>query len=336
VSVSRVLIVDDDDQLHECLEEMSPSWGMAPESLTNPLLIGDVIRKTFYHLILLNIAVDEGPGLALLEQIAQWSPETKIIVMTSQVDRDKTVKALRLGAFDFFEKPLNSDLLVHVIQGAVNTQKLEMEHQQTQAELREKTTQLEEVNRILRDTNTALDVLIHKVEHTEQETKEQIISTIRILMLPLIEQLRQDKRLGMCEPQLAQLAGCIEDLTGELAASLYITSVLSLGELRVASLVRLGMRSDEIAQHLHIAPDTVKTHRRNIRRKLRLIGTNKDLRIYLQSLDRHAVAAEHSARVNPNQLSPSLKWSHRQQERHPTRATHERLGAKRVETSRFP
>jgi DNA-binding NarL/FixJ family response regulator len=283
VLVKRVLIVGDDKQLCECLQEMFSSWGMAAESVANPLLVADVIRQTFYHLILPDIDMPAMRTMELLKQIAELSPETKIII-TGYVDKDKAITALRLGAFDFLERPLNTDLLALVVQRALNTQEVGREHKQALAELREKTTQLEEVNRELRDTNIALGVLAHRIERTKEETKRQMISTIRAMILPLIEQLRQDKRLEMCEPQLAMMVRHIEDLTDELAPSLHITSVLSSSELRVACLIREGMNSDKIASHLHLSPDTVKTHRRNIRRKLGLIRTNNDLRIYLQSL----------------------------------------------------
>jgi len=56
---------------------------------------------------------------------------------------------------------------------------------------------------------------------------------------------------------------------------------LSLSELRIASMIKIGMTTDQIAQHLHISPDTVKTHRRNIRRKLDIVGEKNDLASYL-------------------------------------------------------
>jgi DNA-binding CsgD family transcriptional regulator len=59
---------------------------------------------------------------------------------------------------------------------------------------------------------------------------------------------------------------------------------LSMGELRVALMVKNGLTNEEIAEYLHITPETVKTHRRNIRRKLGITGERSDLNAYLQSL----------------------------------------------------
>jgi DNA-binding CsgD family transcriptional regulator len=47
-------------------------------------------------------------------------------------------------------------------------------------------------------------------------------------------------------------------------------------------MIKNGMTTDQIAQHLHISPDTVKTHRRNIRRKLDIVGKKNDLASYLR------------------------------------------------------
>ena len=88
----------------------------------------------------------------------------------------------------------------------------------------------------------------------------------------------------MCEPQLAMVVHSIDNLTDGLPPSSPLASVLSPSELRVACLIMEGMKSGKIAAHLHLSPDTVKTHRRNMRRKLGLIRSNNDLHTYLQSL----------------------------------------------------
>ncbi len=60
--------------------------------------------------------------------------------------------------------------------------------------------------------------------------------------------------------------------------------LLSSRELSVIALIQAGMTTEDIADRLHISPDTVKTHRRNIRRKLDIIGKKDDLASYLRAL----------------------------------------------------
>ena len=81
------------------------------------------------------------------------------------------------------------------------------------------------------------------------------------------------------------LAHHIEALTTDITVTLHATATLSFSELQVASLIKSGMTNQAIATYLHIAPDTVWTHRKNIRRKLNLTRTKYNLRTYLESLD---------------------------------------------------
>jgi hypothetical protein len=61
----RVLIVDDDEQICRLLEATLSSWRMTTKSITNPLLVMDHLRKTFYNLVLLDIVMPEMSGLDL-------------------------------------------------------------------------------------------------------------------------------------------------------------------------------------------------------------------------------------------------------------------------------
>ena len=59
---------------------------------------------------------------------------------------------------------------------------------------------------------------------------------------------------------------------------------LTTTEARVASLIKIGMNSEKIAERLFISMDTVKTHRKNIRKKLKITNSQTDLREYLLNL----------------------------------------------------
>jgi DNA-binding CsgD family transcriptional regulator len=107
---------------------------------------------------------------------------------------------------------------------------------------------------------------------------------IRTFILPASDGLRQDECLHKYEPQLSLLVESIEELQRGVGADLQVSMALTYSEWRVASLVKQGLTSEAIAEQLHIAPDTVKTHRRNIRRKLNLVGSKNRLRSHLQSV----------------------------------------------------
>lgn len=152
-----------------------------------------------------------------------------------------------------------------------------------QRALQDHKAELEYVNKQLMDANNALSVLARNLERSRKESENRTISRVRTIIIPFIEKLQQDRNLQRYRADLRLLAGFIENLTSDLSADLKIAATLSATELHIASLIKNGMSSEEIARHLNVSPDTVKTHRKNIRRKLNLQDSNLNLRVYLES-----------------------------------------------------
>jgi DNA-binding CsgD family transcriptional regulator len=97
--------------------------------------------------------------------------------------------------------------------------------------------------------------------------------------------MRQDERLSAHESNLTVLMNAIREAVVGLATHLAFVPALSTREMRIALMIKNGLTSEEIAVDLRISPETVKTHRRNIRKKLGLIGSGDQLRAYFRSLE---------------------------------------------------
>lgn len=115
------------------------------------------------------------------------------------------------------------------------------------------------------------------------ERQRQVIFEIRLLLASFIRELKSSDNGEQYQPQLALLDSYLEELELDSADHIDRSDCLSLRELRVSSMIRIGMTTEQIAERLHISPDTVKTHRRNIRRKLHIVGKRNDLASYLRS-----------------------------------------------------
>ncbi len=72
-------------------------------------------------------------GLDCVEEILQLAPATKIIVMTGNADYDNAVKAVALGAYDFYQKPVNTEALDLIVQRAEQMYRLEQENRKLQS-----------------------------------------------------------------------------------------------------------------------------------------------------------------------------------------------------------
>jgi len=71
---------------------------------------------------------DTSEGFATLQQILTLAPETKVIVLTGQNDRDNALKAIALGAYDFYAKPFEPDVLTLMIDRAYRLHELQEEN----------------------------------------------------------------------------------------------------------------------------------------------------------------------------------------------------------------
>src|SRR5262245_4852934 len=67
-------------------------------------------------------------GMTTLQELLQLEPRAKIIVMTGRADRDSAVRAVALGAWDFYSKPVDTEVLRLIVQRAFHMAGLEAEN----------------------------------------------------------------------------------------------------------------------------------------------------------------------------------------------------------------
>jgi FixJ family two-component response regulator len=285
---ARLLIVDDDRELCRALQETISGWGIKTKTMNKPGRVADHLKNTFYNVVLLDIVMPEKSGFDLIPAISKLCPDTKIVIMTGHADKEKAIKAVRLGVFDFLEKPMDMALLSHAVKRALDAQKIELELKKTLEELEHSQSEclaygrrLEEINERLLETNKALSVLAGNLERTREESEKRVVRKIRSLIMPIVEKLQRDKNLKGYKTELGMLMDHIEDLTSSLSRETRIADRLSPSEVRIASMIMNDLTSQEIAEQVNISLSTVKTHRRNIRKKLNIRHSDQNLRAYL-------------------------------------------------------
>jgi len=285
-----ILIVDDDVEFCKALGKTISHWGVKVKSTTNPLHVMDLVRNSFYNLILLDVVISGKSGMELIPEIAEISPDSKVIVMTAFADKKMDIQALNMGAFCFLEKPFDSKLFLYTIRRVLEVQKAELEYKKmfeelkrSRNELLDQRSRLEHTNGQFIETSNALSVLARNIERARNDAETQIVHKIRVSIVPIIEKLQQDGKLGDYRSDLDLLMDLVDDLTSGIGAASGIASTLTSTELRIASLIKNGLTTDEIAKHVYISSFTVKAHRRNIRKKLKLDNSNHSLKTYLQS-----------------------------------------------------
>ena len=134
--MSRILIVDDDPALLEALPEnirnrMGDIQVDTAESGARAL---SLIAEVDYDAIVTDIKMPELDGLSLLEKARQIRPDTPTLLITGHGERDLTVRALRGGAYDFIEKPIERDQFIASLARAIQARQLKRQvNEQKQA-----------------------------------------------------------------------------------------------------------------------------------------------------------------------------------------------------------
>jgi two-component system NtrC family response regulator len=90
------------------------------------------LRRFQPGVVLLDLGLPPDPGgvtegMAVLEEIISLAPETRVIVITGDNDRANAVKAIELGAYDFYQKPVDADMLALMVARAYSVYELEVE-----------------------------------------------------------------------------------------------------------------------------------------------------------------------------------------------------------------
>jgi DNA-binding CsgD family transcriptional regulator len=147
-----------------------------------------------------------------------------------------------------------------------------------QRELELKTQHLEEVN-------TALKVLLNQREKDKAELESKVLKNINVLISPYVAKLK-NKKLKSGEKALIDIIDTnLQDIVSPLLQRLANTKIiLTPQEIQVATLVKEGKSTKEIADILTVSETTVSFHRKNLRKKLGLGHTRKNLRAHLLSL----------------------------------------------------
>ena len=95
------------------------------------------LRRVEPGVVLLDLGLPPNPGgvtegLATLKEILSLVPETKVIVVTGDNDRANAVKAISMGAYDFYQKPADPEILGLIVERAHRVYELEVENRQLQ------------------------------------------------------------------------------------------------------------------------------------------------------------------------------------------------------------
>ncbi|MFH0726866.1 MAG: LuxR C-terminal-related transcriptional regulator [Pseudomonadota bacterium] len=146
-----------------------------------------------------------------------------------------------------------------------------------------KQADLEKLNRELLETIKAVSIFSKTLEKRKIDSEKIIATMVHKKIIPLVERLRQDVKSTPIRSELNEIAANLHDLSFRLGNAKQVFTTLSPAETRVAALIKDGLDTSQIAAELGVSAYTVKTHRKNIRKKLPIYGSNENLFLFLKA-----------------------------------------------------
>ncbi len=132
---AHLLLVDDDPNT---LASLSRAFRLAGHEATvcdNAMRALELLRTETFDLILSDVVMPGKNGLELLEDLKTARVKTPIVLISGQANIEMAVKATKLGALDFLEKPLSTDKLLVTVENALRLTRLEDENRELRQRL---------------------------------------------------------------------------------------------------------------------------------------------------------------------------------------------------------
>src|SRR6202451_4398008 len=132
---AHVLIVDDEPNT---LASLSRAFRLAGHEATvcdNALKALEFAKTQNFDLIFSDVVMPGKDGLSFLENLRAQGNETPVVMMSGQAHIEMAVRATRLGAMDFLEKPVSTDRLLLTVENVLKLKQLEAENRQLRQRL---------------------------------------------------------------------------------------------------------------------------------------------------------------------------------------------------------
>ena len=114
-----ILVVDDEDKVRESVKEVLTDEGYRVLDTADATRVLELIEAEQPGLVLLDIWMPKIDGIGLLKEIKSKKPTTNVVMISGHGNIHTAVTATKFGAFDFIEKPVSLDGLLHTVQRAL-------------------------------------------------------------------------------------------------------------------------------------------------------------------------------------------------------------------------
>ncbi|HEY7783171.1 MAG TPA: response regulator, partial [Pyrinomonadaceae bacterium] len=182
-SRSRILIVDDEEDINEILSDLlSDKYDCVSANSAEEAL--DHLKQNTFELVISDITMPGMSGLEMIPQVKSLNPHTVVVMISGMQTVESAIEALRLGAFDYLMKPFDLRQVEAVVKRALEHHELVVAKQRYETQLEElveqRTAELDRALGSLEDAyRSTLKALTAALETRDSEThghSERVVS----------------------------------------------------------------------------------------------------------------------------------------------------------------
>lgn len=201
--IARILIIEDEDDVRESYQDMFEFFGYEVDSAPNGREGVVKVTNNDFDIVITDLNMPEMDGIEVLKVIKKNKPYIEVIVITGYATLENAIKAMKIGAYDYFTKPIDLEHVKIVLAKCVQSIKARKENEE-----------LKGLNRKLTELNELKDKFITITNH-ELRTPITVLKGYLELIDYFLEGKRNgdlDDALGVASETMAELVTIVEQM----------------------------------------------------------------------------------------------------------------------------
>jgi two-component system nitrogen regulation response regulator NtrX len=126
--LSTILVVDDEQGIREVLQDVLADEGHRVITVEDGFRALEILEEGTVDLVILDVWLPNMGGIDVLKRIRDGWPEIEVVVISGHANINMAVQAVKIGAFDFLEKPLSLEKTITVVGNALKMEELKREN----------------------------------------------------------------------------------------------------------------------------------------------------------------------------------------------------------------
>lgn len=228
----HILVVDDDEMVRYVLTEKLSESGFTATAVCDGHGAVELFRGTVFDAVLLDLKMPGMDGIETLKELRKQDPDIPVIMVTAFGDIATAVEAIKLGAYDFVEKPPQISRIMVTLRRAIEKAALEREVRDLGKSV-EESVALKLAYQKLRELDQAKNTFLSSVSHELRTPLTSIVGYAEVnrkKLTKLISEIAVDdpkisKKLKQVEENLALLVSESDRLAGLIESILDLTAM---------------------------------------------------------------------------------------------------------------